>query len=469
MEARHWLKIPFLLLVLSQVSGQSTYWLFQTDLAKIDSAVLTQFSPKICSEWLQACTYTLSEDQVNQLNQWKIPLQKAASFQPLAVGNPDPAFALEQIDYGEIISRNLTGKGVKIGIIDGGFLNANTSPALAHFFKSDAIKYYQDFVTPEQAPYTGIHRLDDEHGTEVWQMIGGFDPTKNVQFGLATGATYYLARTDHGAYERRIEEDYLIQAMEKMEKMGVQLVNISLGYNIGFSEAAENYVPAQMDGRTAMLTRAVEKATLEKGMLIVVAAGNDGADKWEIVSTPSDAEHALVVGATKFDIWDKMDYSSIGADFVDYVKPDVSVYSTIGTSFSAPVITGLAACLMEYDSTLTNFELIDLIRKAGHLYPYPNNYLGYGVPSCKRIFSQMENKASDLQKVKAIQTTDSKIKLSGTFKEQLVIAYHKRDGKFVVFRNNWRPVKDVIRIQRPEGIDQTTILTGKTVTEIIWQ
>ena len=115
-----------------------------------------------------------------------------------------------------------------------------------------------------------------------------------------------------------------------------------------------------MDGKSTAIARAVEIATTQKGMLIVVAAGNEARDAWQTLSTPGDAQHALTVGASKFDIWDKMDYSSIGPDYTDFVKPDISVYSTLGTSYSTPIVTGLVACIWQMDSTLTNLEIIDI-------------------------------------------------------------------------------------------------------------
>ncbi|MCP4458272.1 MAG: S8 family serine peptidase [Cytophagales bacterium] len=53
-------------------------------------------------------------------------------------------------------------------------------------------------------------------------------------------------------------------------------------------------------------------------------------------------------------------------------------------SFSAPVITGLAACLLEHDTTLSPQEIKTLIIRSSNFYPYPNNFLVNGVPSAKR-------------------------------------------------------------------------------------
>ena len=51
------------------------------------------------------------------------------------------------------------------------------------------IAAYRDYITPEMKPYTGSKALDDVHGTEVWQLIGGFDKSKNIfiQKGVGIG------------------------------------------------------------------------------------------------------------------------------------------------------------------------------------------------------------------------------------------------------------------------------------------
>ena len=165
-------------------------------------------------------------------------------------------------------------------------------------------------LLPDLAPYAGVAMMDDAHGTEVWQLIGGYNRSKKIQYGLATASDYYLARTDHGGYEKRLEEDYIIAALEEMAQKGVKLFNISLGYTFDYNDPSENYKVADVDGKTSILTQALDKAALEKGLLFVVSAGNDGTEKWKTLSIPADAQHVLTVGASKFQLYDKMAFSS---------------------------------------------------------------------------------------------------------------------------------------------------------------
>lgn len=462
-------KLVFLLLSGPVLTGQNKYWVYHQN----EEEVLAQFNlsgPENCSEWLSACTYFLNKEQVGKLKEAGFEVDPALSF-TIKTTKSDVStlgFALEQVEAQHFTKRGLTGKGIKIGIIDGGFLKANEEDNLSHLFEHGLVKGYRDYVTPDMEPFGGPQGVDDDHGTEVWKLIGGMDEKKGVLFGLATEAEYYLARTDHGGYERRIEEDFFIAALEWMDSIGVRLINVSLGYNIGFTDPKENYKTYQMDGKTSAIARAVEIAAMEKGILIVVAAGNEGViPNWLIVSTPGDAEHALTVGSSKFQVWDKMNFSSIGPEFLDYVKPDISIYSTNGTSYSTPIATGMAACLWQMDTTLTNMDIIGIFQKAGNFFPYPNNYLGYGVPTCTNILKVMEGDEREGHKV--IRSQKDVLIYQDDFSERYLVVFHKREHKNVISRVVYRPLGKKVKIKRVAGAVQSSLLIGKEVIEIFWE
>ena len=52
----------------------------------------------------------------------------------------------------------------------------------------------------------------------------------------------------------------------------------------------------------------------------------------------------------------------------------------MGTSFSAPIICGLAACLWQAYPHKTASEIIQYIRLSGNNYEHPDNIYGYGLP-----------------------------------------------------------------------------------------
>jgi len=439
------------------------------------------------SEWLNASSVNLTDStfRLLRVKLSDLKLQKAGNLTQNAT-KITPAetlsYALDQIRGEYIRMLGLTGKGVKIGIIDGGFLNAPNYDNLGHFFKNKLVANYKDFITPDLAPYNGDSKLDDQHGTEVWEMLGGYSNEKKITYGLATGATYFLARTDHGAGEKRIEEEYFIEALEWMYKQGVRLINTSLGYTNGYDNDAENYTPNQMNGSSA-IARATQIAIEEKGMIVVGAAGNEGDLAWKVINTPADARDVIAVGASKNTLLDKMDYSSIGPEFLDYIKPDLTCFSATGTSFAAPVITGLIACMLEYNPDLTQEEIRFTLIKSCSLYPYGNNYLGYGNPNAQkiaRILVEGSEVSSDVIKVivpprknffsklfKNQQIASHKYKIRPG--DNSVVIFHKYDQWKVIQRKIIIPDKKKMAVTPTEKTTQTTVIVGNKIFELIWE
>ena len=382
------------------------------------------------------------------------------------------SYALEQIKAHYITdSMGLTGKNIKIGVIDGGFMDANVEPSLQHLIKNEQIKFFKDYLLKGNTDvFYGKRIAQDDHGTEVLRMIAGSDDGTYIKYGMATGAEFYLARTDHGIREKRIEEEYWVQAIELFHGMGIRLVNSSLGYTDGFDKRKENHSKKEVNGKSSMITRTAQKAA-EKGMLIVSAAGNDGHKKWELLSLPSDAKDVLTVGAVRFDDWSKIFYSSIGPKKLEYVKPDVVCFAANGTSFAAPVITGLAACIWEYDSTLTNMEVIDLIKSSSHIAEHPNNYVGFGVPDSEKIIALLkkEQLKTDFNSMISDQE-DLTIELPESI--ETIIIFHKEDSRNVIEQKSIKIAEgqSTLKIEKIDKAMYSTIIAqDKYQLEIKWE
>lgn len=386
---------------------------------------------------------------------------------PYASWTQSLGYALEQIEGDAFIAAGLNGAGVKIGIIDGGFLGANHDPDLSNHFEANRILYYKDFVSPEMAPYGGTTKLNDDHGTHVWELIGGRNPNTGIQHGLATKATYYLARTDHGVRENRDEERHLIQAMDEMISLGVRLFNVSLGYTNGFDNSEESYSASQIDGKSTWITRSLDSLISIHDVIVIVSAGNDGDSRWRVLSAPADSEKVITVGASKFTQWESAGYSSIGPE-IDFVKPDILCYSSNGTSYSAPVITGLVACMLQFNPDLSSAGIKEILTKSSHLYPFPNNHTGYGVPSCMKILELLNG--SEIKQIESIHSKKS-YTLTNTSEfiatNKRAAVYHKVQWK--VLRTQSLKMKRKLKIMQPEGTTQSTVIIGKEAYEIIWE
>lgn len=277
-----------------------------------------------------------------------------------------------------------TGKGISVAVFDGGFKGVDTVSFFRHLYENDQIIPGYDFVGNS----TNVYRYG-QHGTEALSCIAAYKP--GVLEAGAYDANIMLCVTEESGSEYRVEEYNWLFAAERADSAGIDVISTSLGYTT-FDEPAMNYEYQDLDGNTAVITRAVNLAT-SKGMLCVISAGNEGARGWRYVSPPADAADVLAVGAVSSG-GDRVSFSSFGPTADGRVKPDVSalglqtvvvdaggnVTRSNGTSFSAPLIAGLTAGVWQAFPDETNREIVDKIRLAGNLAMTPNNELGYGIP-----------------------------------------------------------------------------------------
>jgi subtilisin family serine protease len=454
-----------------------------TDLP-IDPAYLAQLQQRgvsvVCrSRWLNAVSAMLTPAQQQQVaglsfvqNVSPVDVSLVVNRLPDAARNPQLAPVMTQIQGEEFAKAGLTGRFVNIGVIDAGFFGADSVAALRHINQRAGFRAVHDYVAPQRTQNRLFRTLDtpsDFHGTEVLAAISGLDPARNQQYGLATDAQFYLARTDQGNREFRGEEDNWIQAIEWMDSVGVRLVNTSLGYARGMTNPADNYRPDQMDGHTSRISQAAQLATDKKGMLVIVSAGNEGDDKnWRVISTPADAPGVMAIGATNARLWNRIGYSSIGPDFLDYLKPNVACFSLYGTSLAAPVITGFAACLMQADPSLTNKELIDIIQQSAHLYPFGNTFVGYGVPQASRALALLKKQPLPVTS-RSLTVTGPTLKLSLPDAEPVVSLFRKRDTIHVIQQEAAKVLNGTLTLKRQPNEARTTVDLKREVVEVIWE
>ena len=438
--------------------------------------------PLCRSRWFNAVSAQLTPDLEARVRQLPFVKELVLIDRQLVVtslpreplSRPQLAPVMNQIQANEFTLAGLTGRFVQVGVIDAGFFGADSAAALKHLFTRQGVRTVRDYVNAKKTQNDLFHTLEtmsDFHGTEVLAAIAGLDPTDNIQYGLATDATFYLARTDQGNREFRGEEDNWVQAIEWLDSLGVRLVNTSLGYARGFTDPKENYEPNQMDGHTSIISRAAQLAADKKGMLIIVSAGNEGDDRnWRIISTPADAQGVLAVGATNSRLWNRIGYSSIGPEALPYLKPNVSCFSLYGTSLSAPVITGFAACIMQANPKLTNREVIELIEKSSHLYPYGNNFVGYGVPQASRVLALLRKQAVPAT-ARTVTASGKSISIPvGTVdSKELISVFRKKDATHVLHQEALKSSKGKLIVKRLKGESRTTVDLKKEVIEVVWE
>ena len=293
---------------------------------------------------------------------------------------------VEMINVDCLHTNDYTGEGIVIAVLDAGFPNVNTMTSFQRLRDNNDLLDGYDFVDRNSNVY---NYTGNNHGTKVLSTMAGY--VENQYVGTAPDASYYLFRTENASSENPVEESYWVEAAERADSLGVDIINSSLGYSY-YDNPAYSYSPTDMDGNTAFITKGANIAA-EKGIVVVSSAGNSGATTWQIVTAPADAANVLTVGAVNAN-GDYVSFSSQGNATQPTQKPDVvakgassavidqndNIVLNNGTSFSSPITAGAVACLLQQQPGLQVGQVTEAIRMSASHYATPNNLVGYGIP-----------------------------------------------------------------------------------------
>lgn len=259
-------------------------------------------------------------------------------------------WGIDYIKISKMWSKNYTGKGVKVAILDTG-IDTSHPDLKVHGGVSyvKGVKSYND---------------DEGHGTHVAGIVAAKD-NKIGSVGVAHDAKLYAVKVmdKHGTGTVA----NLTKGINWSIKNKMNIINMSLGleeYEIG-------------DKNFYAFKKSIERA-YDAGIIIVASSGNDGK---KLVNYPARWNDVIGVGAitqyTKHDddpiTYIKEDFSNYGKG-LDFVAPGSFIYSTFpvkmkpflgevgyeyysGTSMSAPYMAGFMAILKGKYPKLTNRQL----------------------------------------------------------------------------------------------------------------
>lgn len=286
--------------------------------------------------------------------------------------------------------QGFTGRGITVAVIDSGLY--------PHPDFKERIKDWVDFTT-ERKP-TPVDPVG--HGTNVGGILAGNGKLSGGKLkGAAPEANLVGVRI--GTVREAIAG--LQWVIDNKQRLGIQVVNLSLG--------EEARLPFKQD----LWAQATRKA-IEAGLVVVVAAGNEGPGAGSI-STPGTLPEAITVGAYDNHKTPDPADDSIARDSSrgptahdqvakpDLVAPGVRVYGALspgsrkdnaerpriardysaesGTSQATPQVAGLVACLLQANPGLDHHSLKALLKQAAvRSVPGGENDQGAGLVQADR-------------------------------------------------------------------------------------
>jgi serine protease AprX len=280
------------------------------------------------------------------------------------------------------LDRDLTGRGVGVAVVDTGIAGG-----LPDFRVSKQNKLSRVRVAAAVHPEATDAADHYGHGTHVAGLIAGNsrardakDPLRGRYMGVAPGARLISikASDDHGA-ATVLDVIYGIQfAIDHRERYDIRILNLSLS-----STVADSYL-------NDPLNAAAESAWL-KGLLVVAAAGNEGAAPDATSYAPGNDPYVLTVGAVDDQGTPKMSDDELapwssrgltrdgiakpevlapgahmvslnapGSDFADMCPEcvvDGEYFQAGGTSMAAAIASGAAALILESRPHWTNDQV----------------------------------------------------------------------------------------------------------------
>lgn len=304
-------------------------------------------------------------------------------------------------------NRGFRGEGMLICILDAGWEGFDTLSHFQNLYDNGQIWGTRDLMPGVNNVYIG-----HGHGTSVTSIIGSNIP--NALVGTAPNANFFFIRSENPWSEQLIEEDFWVAGAELADSLGADVINSSLGYTVFADFPEGDMTPQQNDGITGVSSQAATIAG-QKGIVVVISAGNERESSWGYISRPADAFDVISVAAMNKDSL-IAPFSGYGPSADGRVKPDITAvgwdtwvsttYGAIiqgnGTSYSGPVIAGLSACLWQALPHLNAIELMQEIREYGHLYSSPDYDFGYGIPDFFQAFLDNSTRIASFNSIKTI-------------------------------------------------------------------
>ena len=375
-------------------------WLNQVAIQTSDAAALTKinsFPFVIGTSPLAALAGNPQEQLVHK--QMDVVTNSIINTPPPVPQNTNDYYSYGQsygqvhLTQGEFLhNHGFRGQGMQMAILDAGFFHYLSLPTFDSLRNNGQVLGTWDFVAGDASVDE-----DNSHGMNCLSTITANMP--GTFMGQAPKVSVYLYRTEDVNSEYPIEEQNWAAGIERADSLGIDISSTSLGYN-QFDNAAFNHTYLDMNGHTSICAKAAMFAA-KKGIICVIANGNEGNNAWHYLITPADADSVIAVGAVST-AGVVGSFSSYGPSSDGRVKPDlanVGVNATIaspsngqptfgsGTSFACPNMAGITTCLWQAFPEVNNMGIIGAMKQSATRAGNPDNRVGFGIPDMKKSFA----------------------------------------------------------------------------------
>ncbi|QHL85958.1 S8 family serine peptidase [Nibribacter ruber] len=254
-----------------------------------------------------------------------------------------------------------------------------------------------------------------DHGTPVAGLIAAVRNNQKGIDGIAQEVEIMALRAVPQGDER--DKDIALAIRYAVDN-GAHIINMSFG---------KSFSPQK-----SMVDEAVAYAA-SKNVLLVHSAGNDAANNDQVPSYPTSkksdgtlAQNWLEVGANARLLDENLcgEFSNYGKLSVDLFAPGVDIISLApenrynkmeGTSFSSPVVSGVAALVWSYYPELTALELKEVLLASTAQYPKQKVYLPNLASANKRkiAFASLSKSGGIVNAYQAMLLAEKKVAEKG--------------------------------------------------------